>query len=412
MPKLLTLDNTYSLHKIRTRRLEQEVLYADLNGFFDHVWRVHPAVGADSSEPAESSIGRPGAHALSDRHTIVEGRVSQSPRLLGWPRLNFVLAQLTLFVRLSRLLRRQGVSIIRAGDPYYLGLLGLVLSRLHNVPLVVRVDANYDLIYRNVGELAYPRLLRRRSLEKRIERTVLSRAELVAGGNQNNLDYALENGARRDRATVFRIGTMIDPKHYADPRDRTSVAAELGLLNRPFLAYVGRLEEMKYPADILHVLVQCREHEPRLAAVLVGDGRLRKELDCLARELGVEEHVIFAGFRDQPWIADVLASATIVLAPDAGLTLVEAALSGTPIVGYDHEWHSELISSGRTGLLVRFRDVDAMAAAVCQLLRDPEEAAALGTRAREASLQMMDPLRLVMHERQQYERLLAERSTS
>ena len=408
-PRLLTLDNTYSLHTISARQLEQAVLCTDLDGFFDHVWRVHPAVGADPAEPLESSVGRPEAFTISNRHTVVEGRVSLSPRLLRWPRLNFALAQFMLLVRASKLLRQQRISIIRAGDPYYLGLLGLVLSRLHKIPLVVRVDANYDLIHRNVGDLAYPRLLRSRSLEKRIERMVLSRAELVAGGNQNNLDYALDNGAQRERATVFRIGTMIHPNHFDEPSRRRSVAAELGLQDRPFLVYVGRLEAAKYAEDLLHVLVRCRAHEPEVALVLVGDGTLRPQLEALARELGVEEHVIFAGHRDQSWIADVLASATIVLAPDAGLTLVEGALSGTPVVGYDHEWHSELISSGQTGLLVPFRDVDAMATAVCQLLSDPERAAFLGSRAREAALTMMDPRRLAMHEQQEYERLLVRR---
>jgi glycosyltransferase involved in cell wall biosynthesis len=407
MPKLLTLENTYTMHTIRARRLVQDVLCTDLDGFFRHVWRVHPAVGADPTEPPDSSFGSPEVIPVSSGHSVIEGRVGRSPRLRAWPRLNFLLAQAGLVVRLSSLIRREEISVIRAGDPYYLGLLGLLLSRLHGIPLVVRVDANYDLIYRNVGDIAYPRLLRRRSLEKRIERVVLSRAELVAGGNQNNLDYALSSGARRDRATVFRVGTMIHPGHYADPAERGSVAGELGLNDRPFLAYVGRLEPLKYSQDVVHVLARCHAWEPRLAAVLAGDGSLRPELEALACELGVREHVIFVGFRDQTWLADMLASATIVVAPDGGRSLIEAALAATPVVAYDHEWHSELLSSGSTGLLVPFRDIDAMSAAVRQLLADREWASLLGTRGREAALTMMDPNRLIEHERQQYEKLLA-----
>ena len=406
MRTLLTLDNTYSLRTIQARRLEQEVLCTDLNGFFDHVWRVHPAVGADPAEPVESSLGPPAVISLTDRHTVIEGKVAHSARLQAWPRLNFLLAQAVLLTRLSSLIRRQGISVIRTGDPYYLGLLGLLLSRLHRVPLVVRVDANFDLIYHNVGDLAYPRLFRRRSLEKRIQRAVLSRADLVGGGNQNNLDHALENGARRESATLLRVGTMIDPKHYVEPAERASVKNELGLDGRPFLAYVGRLEPSKYARDLVEVLVRCRKHEPQLALVLAGDGSLRTELEALALQQGVGEHVLFAGFRDQAWIADMLASASIFVATDGGRSLVEAALAGRPIVGYDHEWHSELVSSGTTGVLVPFGDVDAMSSAVCRLLDDPMQANLLGSRGREAALAMMDPTRLVEHERQQYEQLL------
>lgn len=409
VPKLLTLDSDYSLHTIRSKHLEHELLCTDLMGFFEHVWTVHPLVGASPDEPAESSVGRPTTTVMTSRHTVVEGKVALSARLRRLAGLNFVLAQGALLIELHRLIRVQEISVIRVGDPYYLAVVGFVLARLHSIPLVIRVNGNYDLIYQNVGALAYPRLFRRRWVEKRIERALLSRAELVAGGNQNNLDYALANGARLERATLFRIGTLIDPAHFVDPAIRPSLREELGLGTRPFIVCVGRLEPVKYPQDVLQVLARCHAYEPRLAAVLVGDGSLRGELQTLARQLGLEQDVIFAGPRDQSWIAQVLSTATIIVAPDAGRSLVEGALSGTPIVAYDYEWHSELLSSGHTALLVPYRDVAAMSEAVRRLLGDRRWAAAIGQRARDAVLVAMDPDRLVNHERHEYERVLSQR---
>ena len=49
---------------------------------------------------------------------------------------------------------------------------------------------------------------------------MLPRADLVAGANRDNLDYAVRNGARKERSALFRYGNLIDPVHFADPADR------------------------------------------------------------------------------------------------------------------------------------------------------------------------------------------------
>jgi glycosyltransferase involved in cell wall biosynthesis len=338
---------------------------------------------------------------------MVEGRVSQFKWLRRVAPVNFAIAQLVLIGYLEWLIRSRRISVIRAGDPYYNGLLALLLARLNRLPLVVRVNSNQDAIYQATGDLALPRLLRSRKVEQAVARFVLERAGLVAAGSQNNLQFALANGARPDRATIFRYGTWVDPIHFLiDPADRSPVASELGLGDRPFLVLVSRLEPVKHPDDVLRVLAEAKSSHPELAAVLIGDGTLRRQLERSAIELGIADDVRFVGNRDQQWIARALSSATIVLSPLTGRALVEASLSGTPVVAYDVEWHSELIRSGETGLLVPYRDISAMARAVCGLLDDPIQAAQLGQKARAATLEMMDPARLMEHERSEYRKLL------
>jgi glycosyltransferase involved in cell wall biosynthesis len=116
--------------------------------------------------------------------------------------------------------------------------------------------------------------------------------------------------------------------------------------------------------------------------------------------------VVFAGNQPQAWIADLLRSATVVLSPLTGRALVEAALSGSVIVAYDVDWHSELVRPDETGILVPYRDTRAMADAVCALIADPARAARLGANARALALKMMDPGALVTRERAEYARLL------
>jgi len=341
---------------------------------------------------------------------MIEGTVARSAGLEAFPRLNFALAQLALMFELRRLVRQHNVSIVRAGDPYYLAILGLLIARSEHLPMVVRVNGNYDHVYAATGATAYPRLLPSRAIEKRIEHFVFSRSDLVAAGSVDNLNFVLDNGGRPDNSTIFGYGTWIDPMHFdQEPESRASSRAELGFGNRPFVIMVSRLEPVKHPDDALHAMALAKEREPDLAIVFVGDGSMRAEMEATAAELGIADDVRFVGNRGQAWIADALTSATVVLSPLTGRALVEACLSGTPVVAYDVEWHSEIVTHGETGLLVPFRDIEAMANAMCDLIADPPLAATLGQKARAATLHAMDPAKAMEHERSEYRKLLARR---
>ena len=390
--KLLDLDTAYSLALIRARALESVFVSRDFDGFFEHVWDVHPAVGSSPEHDPAAAIGRPTSAPLAPRHTMIEGKVGRFRVLARLPALNLALAQVELLVHLHRLIRREGITLVAANDPCYTGLLGLALARVNRIPLMITVVSNHDIIYAEQGLLAFPRLFRRRSIEKRVERLVFGRADLVAVGSADNRRFAEDNGAAPERVEYFRFGDLVDPVHHVDPAARPSVRAELGLEGRPFLVTVSRFEAIKRAGDTLEALAAARTRIPSLAAVLVGDGVLRPELDAQARRLGIEDHVVFAGTRDQAWVARALSSADVVLSAITGRALVEASLSGTPIVAYDFEWQSEFVIDGETGVIVPHRDTDAMADAACRLLDDPALAAALAARARARTTELWDPI--------------------
>ncbi|MDQ3897542.1 MAG: glycosyltransferase family 4 protein, partial [Actinomycetota bacterium] len=405
--RMLTFDGTYSLGMIRARKLEHEITCRDLDGFFEHVWSVHPAVGA--SPEHDTPVEPVTVTEINDRHTMIEGSVAWSPRLARFPKSNFALAQAMLLHRLDRLIRERGIAVVRAGEPFFLGPLGLLLARLNRCPLVVRVNANFDFMYATGNFLGYPRLYRSRRLEKAVARFVLRRADLVAPGSQDNLRYALENGASRARSTIWPYGMWIDPLHFStEPEQRPSVRRELGLEGQPFMILVGRLEAVKHPDDVVRALAAAKRTRPDLAAVLVGGGTMQPELERLARGLGVADDLRIVGYRDQPWLAAALSSADVVVSPLTGRALVEACLSATPVVAYDVEWQSELIRPGETGMLVPYRDVEGMADAVCALLKDPDLADRLGRRAREVTVKIMDRATLIANEQADYRRLLGE----
>jgi glycosyltransferase involved in cell wall biosynthesis len=403
-PRLLAIDSAYSLDVMRARGAEHFVTHRDLDGYFEHVWNVHPLIGARADCPPHEAVGPPVVTALNAAHTMIEGRVRRFAALERMPYLDFVCAQLQLVGMLERIVAREGVGIVR-GDPYYHGLLALLLSRLHGRSMEVRILGNYDAIYEATGVLTYPRMIPWRGLERRVARFTMSRADSVVIGSDDHRAYAVRNGARPERVTHLANASMVSPIHLSEPRERPPVADEFGFGDRPVVMCVSRLEALKHPQDVVRAVAAARRRDPRIAALIVGEGAMREELDRLCGELGVQD-IVFAGDRDQRWIASMLTQSTVFAAPLAGLALVEAALSGTPIVAYDFDWHPELLRSGQEGLLVPYRDTDAMADAICALAGDPARAAVMAAAARARALEFMRPDQLIADERALAGRLL------
>ncbi|MZH02866.1 MAG: glycosyltransferase, partial [Nitrospinae bacterium] len=406
--RLLVLDTAWTLEAIRERKLEDSITCRDLDGFFEHVWSVHPFATLVSSNESEGKYGQSEAHAFAPGHTFIEGKVGRFSFLSWVEPLNFLISQVGIFFSLAHLIRKHRINVIRVGDPHYLGVFGWGLSRLCGIPFGIRVSANFDKIFEITGQPAVRRLFFFRKVEKIIERFIFKRADFVAAGNQDNLNFSLANGARPEVSTLFRYGNLIDKRHFVAPKDRTNgtpLLEELNVERSKFLLYIGRLEKIKQPDHILHVLSDIRKRGNDIKALLVGDGSLREQLQHLAQELEVENQVIFCGNRDQEWLARVIPLALIVVSPHTGRALSEAALGGAPIVAYDVDWQSELIQTGETGELVPNLDWKKMADAVERMLADPQYARSMGDAVRNRALKMMDPAMLDQHERETYLRL-------
>jgi glycosyltransferase involved in cell wall biosynthesis len=408
-PRLLVLDTNYSLEGIRERKIEASITCRDLDGFFEHVWNVHPFATLVTSDAWGPRYGAPSTYELSPRHTIIEGKAGRFAALAFLPPLNFLLSQVGMLIQLRRLIVREQISVMRAASPLYIGLFGLFLKWLTGVPLVIRVGANHDKVFETTGRAIEQRLTRTRAIEKAIEHFVFKHADLIAGANQDNLNFAIANGAPPERSTLFRYGNLVDPRHFLDPTEREidpSVPVSFGLEPNKYLIYVGRLEPVKQPDHVLEVLAAARQRGHDVKALLAGEGKLREFLRKRAETIGVADALVMPGNVDQQLLAQLLVQAAIVVSPHTGRALSEAALAAAPIVAYDVDWQGELIETERTGVLVEHGDVAALSAAVVRLLGDEVRRKALGRAVRQRALDMLDPAALNEHERAEYRKLL------
>lgn len=194
------------------------------------------------------------------------------------------------------------------------------------------------------------------------------------------------NGFPAERITS--VPTGIDPERYA-PGDRALARTTLAPFGvaaaEPLLLIVATLRSWKGHLYLLEAFAGL--HGARLA--VVGDGPYRPTIEAKLAELGLAERVIFAGQQQDvtPWLraADlfVLPSYANEGVPQA---VLQAMMSGLPVVSTTVGAIAEAVVDGVTGCLVPPRDAAALRTALAALLAAPESAAAMGRAGRERAV--------------------------
>jgi phosphatidylinositol alpha-1,6-mannosyltransferase len=130
---------------------------------------------------------------------------------------------------------------------------------------------------------------------------------------------------------------------------------------------------------------------PEVKWVVIGDGRLRPELERAVAEQGLNGCVEFAGYvsdseRDQ-WLERARAFAMPSRIPPGGegegfgIVYLEAAAHGVPVVAGNAAGAVDAIVHGRTGLLVDPEDASGVAEALVRILEDDALASRLSDEA-------------------------------
>jgi phosphatidylinositol alpha-1,6-mannosyltransferase len=173
---------------------------------------------------------------------------------------------------------------------------------------------------------------------------------------------------------------------------------------------VGRLDADKFALDLVECLARVQARFPNVVLACAGTGALADEMQRRACELGVGGNLRLLGALDLADLPALVASSNVFVAPHMGYTLIEAGLTGVPVVTYDYDFHAEIVSNGQTGYLLEFRDVAALASRVCELLADPEHAHAIGAKLRSQLLRDHSLESVIPLYRQAYDQVLGSAS--
>jgi glycosyltransferase involved in cell wall biosynthesis len=147
---------------------------------------------------------------------------------------------------------------------------------------------------------------------------------------------------------------------------------------------VARLSPEKDLATLIRATGLAVREEPNLRLQIAGDGVCLGDLQQLAQELSLGNHVDFLGpVRDVPTLlARSSLFALSSLSEGVSLTLLEAMARGRAVVATDVGGNPEVVVSGETGLLVPPHQPNDLARALLALWRDPEKSRAMGLAGR------------------------------
>jgi len=109
-----------------------------------------------------------------------------------------------------------------------------------------------------------------------------------------------------------------------DPKKRQSTRKELGIDDEMAIISVASLYPVKNHFFLLDVFYEVLKESPDAVLLLAGDGILREELESKVAELGIEDSVLFLGFRDN--IAELLQAADVFVLPSLFEGLPGAAI--------------------------------------------------------------------------------------
>jgi glycosyltransferase involved in cell wall biosynthesis len=197
------------------------------------------------------------------------------------------------------------------------------------------------------------------------------------------VERLVESGAPKDKIAVVYEGVEMPRSPTSEirqrARQRLRIPDEIVLLGS-----VGVLSPDKGHELLIRALAQLRTEFPNCRLLLAGDGPSRLQLETLAKELGVAEMVIFAGFITD--INSVYKALDVFLFPSSfeglGTSLLAAMSNEVPSIAFQCCAFGEIIENEKSGLLVEQGNVGELSQAVTRLLRDNDFARSIGQAGR------------------------------
>jgi phosphatidylinositol alpha-1,6-mannosyltransferase len=283
-------------------------------------------------------------------------------------------------VRMRRLIARDGIDTVWFGAAAPLALLA---------PLARDAGARRVIASTHGHEVGWSMLPLARTALRRI-------------GNDTDVVTFISHYTRSRFASAFgpqaaleHLAPGVDTERFEpDSVARAELRARYGLGGRPVIVCVSRLVPRKGQDMLIQALPSIRQRVPGAALVIVGGGPYLDKLRRLAHGFGVADDVVFTEGVPAEELSAHHAMADVFAMPcrtrgsgldveGLGIVYLEASATGVPVVAGRSGGAPESVRDGETGLVVDGWDVGAIAAAVGDLLADPQRATAMGAAGRQ-----------------------------
>jgi glycosyltransferase involved in cell wall biosynthesis len=210
-----------------------------------------------------------------------------------------------------------------------------------------------------------------------------------------NSKAVAEDTIKRDRGSASKIRLIYNGLNFEDAAkicpNKEKIRFDLHIdPKKKIVITVANLIPYKGHTGLLEAAAIVVAELSGTIIMIVGEDRgIQKDLERLARKLGIDENVIFLGQRKD--ISELLAVSDISVLPshEEGFSnvILESMAAGLPVVATRVGGNPEAIMDGETGWLVEPGNPAELANKIIDLLKDPEKAAKWGAAGRQRVIQ-------------------------
>jgi glycosyltransferase involved in cell wall biosynthesis len=304
--------------------------------------------------------------------------------------------------RFREFLKQNQISMVHTHD-FYSNIFGMAAAQISGVP--ARLASR-----RETGGMRTPAQKKAERWSFRLAHGIVANAEAVRA-------QLVTEGVPSDKITVLYNGLDLD---RLAPRS-TSLSEALSLvgvppaLSPPLRKLVTLVANLRHDVKDYPMFLRAagRIHAaiPEAAFLMAGEGMLIEPMRALAAELGIAESAFFLGRCEN--VPDLLRISDVcVLSSSAegfSNAILEYMAAGKPVVATDVGGAREAIVEGETGYLVPSGDDSAMANQISSLLRNPEQAKAMGEAGRRVVAEKFSTTAQLQKVEELYARLLSQR---
>lgn len=242
---------------------------------------------------------------------------------------------------------------------------------------------------------------------------LLRRADAIVVATQGHIEGSLYLGPYRDKCHVIPFGVDGNLLQNADLYLESRICGSEKKSRIKFL-FAGRLVYYKGCDVLLRAFAALQDENAFLT--IIGDGKLRVELEKLTEELGIKGNVEFLGEVDREILLHNFANCDVFVLPSVapseafGIVQIEAMAYGKPVINTNLKSGVPYVSiHEETGLTVAAGNVEQLSQAMQKLLDNPILRERYGTAAAKRVRSFYNMDHMLGHLKQLYQELASDR---
>ncbi|MCD4745586.1 MAG: glycosyltransferase [Bacteroidales bacterium] len=292
----------------------------------------------------------------------------------------FYVIPIPFFSKMDLIVKRLNLDIIHSHQPYSLGIEALKFSKKLNIPLVFTHHINYREYYHYIPFI--PKSISQKYIT-RATSTYSNKCDVVIAPSISIKKLLLDHEVKVPIEIIpsgININEFIKIKGKKDDiRERYGINPE-----DVVLITASRITQEKNIPFLINSFLSIKKSCENSKFIIIGDGAAKKTLGKLTVKLDVYKDVFFTGHIKKEEVISLFQASDIFifssLTETQGIVLIEAIISGLPVVAIKSNGIEDIVQNGENGILT-VNSVDEFSKSVLQIINNDELRGKLSNKA-------------------------------